>query len=127
MKKVQNLNIGEKIRNKRKELNLTMLEVAEKTGVSEATVSRWESGDIANMRRDKIVSLASALQVSPSYLMEWENDSEVSPAAATSDEALMFALWGNDNKDITPEMIADVRKFAQFIRETKKDEANDNN
>lgn len=68
------MNIGEKIKNKRKELSLTMLEVAEKTGVSEATVSRWESGDIANMRRDKIVSLASALQVSPGYLMDWDDE-----------------------------------------------------
>lgn len=68
------MNMGDKIRNKRKELRLTMLEVAEKTGVSEATVSRWESGDIANMRRDKIVSLASALQVSPAYLMGWEEE-----------------------------------------------------
>ncbi len=68
------MNIGEKIKNKRKELNLTMFEVAQKTGVSEATVSRWESGDIANMRRDKIVSLAGALQVSPAYLMDWEDD-----------------------------------------------------
>ena len=70
------MNIGIKIKNKRKELNLTMFEVAQKTGVSEATVSRWESGDIANMRRDKIVALANALQVTPSYLMDLETDTD---------------------------------------------------
>ena len=41
-------------------------------GVSEATISRWESGDIANMKRDKIVSLAKALHVSPSFIMGWD-------------------------------------------------------
>lgn len=63
------MNIGEKLKIRRKELNLTMLQVAKKVGVSEATVSRWESGDIANMRRDKIVSLANALKVSPDFIM----------------------------------------------------------
>lgn len=66
------MSIGEKIKCRRKELNLTMLDVAKLTGVSEATVSRWESGDIANMRRHRIIALANALQVSPAYLMGWE-------------------------------------------------------
>lgn len=64
------MNIGEKLKARRKDLGLTMLQVAIKVGVSEATVSRWESGDIANMRRDKIVSLANALEVSPSFIMD---------------------------------------------------------
>lgn len=63
------------LKNRRKELGLTMLEVAQKVGVSEATISRWESGDIANMRRDKIVLLAKALQVSPSFIMGWDEES----------------------------------------------------
>lgn len=46
-----------------------MLQVAQTVGVSEATVSRWESGDIANMRRDKIAKLAKALQLRPSVVM----------------------------------------------------------
>ena len=63
------MDIRDKLKNRRKELGLTMLEVALKVGVSEATISRWESGDIANMRRDKIVALATALQVHPSFIM----------------------------------------------------------
>lgn len=43
---------------RRKQLNLTLKEIAEYVGVSEATVSRWESGNIANMRRDRISALA---------------------------------------------------------------------
>lgn len=49
-----------------------MLELSKKVGVSEATISRWESGDIANMKRDKIVLLAKALNVTPSFIMEWD-------------------------------------------------------
>ena len=42
-------------------------------GVSGATISRWETGDIKNMRRDKIGDLAKALQTTPSVIMGWEN------------------------------------------------------
>ena len=70
------MDISKKLKDRRKELNLTMLEVAQKTGVSEATVSRWESGDIANMRRDKFVLLANALQVSPSFIMGWDESNK---------------------------------------------------
>ena len=39
-----------------------MLDVAKACEVSEATVSRWESGDISNMKRSRIASLAKVLQ-----------------------------------------------------------------
>ena len=64
------------IRNRRIELGLTMKELADAVGVSEGTISRWESGHIANMRRDKIVTLAKVLQISPSTIMEWDNNAE---------------------------------------------------
>ena len=60
------------LRYRRFDLGLTLKEVADKVGVSEATVSRWESGDIANMRRDRIAALASVLDVSPGVIMGWE-------------------------------------------------------
>ena len=60
------------IRMRRLELDMTMKELAEKVGVSEGTISRWESGDIENMKRDKIAALARALEVPPAVLMDWE-------------------------------------------------------
>ena len=53
------------LKERRLELGLTMLELSKKVGVSEATISRWESGDIDNMKRDKIALLAKALDISP--------------------------------------------------------------
>lgn len=68
-------SIGELLRKRRNELSLTQRQVANQVGVTEATVSRWESGDIDNMRRDKIAGLANALKVSPLLIMGVE-DSE---------------------------------------------------
>lgn len=59
---------------RRKALGLTMKQVADYVGVSEGTVSRWESGAIANMRRDRIKALATILQTSPNFIMTGELD-----------------------------------------------------
>lgn len=49
----------------REALNISQEEVAQAAGVSRGTVSKWESGDIANMKRDKIAKIAALLHVSP--------------------------------------------------------------
>ena len=56
---------------RRKELGITLRQVANIVGVSEATVQRWESGNIKNLRQDKIAKLATALEISPATLMGW--------------------------------------------------------
>lgn len=66
------MKTNELIKVRRQELGLTMKELAMRTGVSEATVSRWESGDIKNMRRDRIAAIARALDLPPAVLMDWE-------------------------------------------------------
>jgi len=64
--------LGNYLSERRKEIGLTQREVAEAVGVAEATVSRWESGEIANMRRDKISALAKVLHCSPDFVMTGE-------------------------------------------------------
>ena len=66
------MDFGTRIKARRKELGLTLEEVGNIVGVGKSTVRKWETGDIANMRRDKIARLAIALQISPSELMGWD-------------------------------------------------------
>jgi peptidase S24-like protein len=68
------MNIQNLIKNRRKELGLTLLDIANACGVSEATVSRWESGDIVNMKRSRIAQLANVLKISPSMLIHDDYD-----------------------------------------------------
>lgn len=60
------------IKEKRIQYGLTMKELADKVGVSEATVSRWESGELANMKRTAIMKLAQSLHISPYELLGLE-------------------------------------------------------
>ena len=52
------MEVKDILKNRRIEKHLTLEEVGRMVGVSAATISRWESGEISIMKRDKIVNLA---------------------------------------------------------------------
>lgn len=66
--------LQKRIKEQRLKQNKTLLEVAEYVGVKEATLQRYESGEIKNIPHDKITAIAEYLNCSPSYLMGWSND-----------------------------------------------------
>jgi transcriptional regulator with XRE-family HTH domain len=63
---------GEIIRQRRKELGLSLQEVADRMGTSKQTISKYETGTVTNIPYKSIVGLAKALQSSPAHLMGWE-------------------------------------------------------
>ena len=65
--------LSEVIKRRRKELGLTLAQIADAMGVAEATVQRWESGNIKSIRQGKIAQLAEVLKVSPASLMGWDS------------------------------------------------------
>lgn len=65
-------DMSKKIKELRLNKGLTLEQVAKVVGVGKSTVRKWETGMIANMKRDKIASLAKALGTTPAYLMGWE-------------------------------------------------------
>lgn len=75
-----NSDMAQKIRELRQAKGLTLEQIADVVGVGKSTVRKWETGMIANMRRDKIASLAKALGVTPAYLMGWEEETNTLPS-----------------------------------------------
>ena len=67
-------DMARKIKELRKQHNLTLEQVAQVVGVGKSTVRKWETGLIANMRQNKIAALAKALHTTPAYLMGWEDE-----------------------------------------------------
>ena len=68
--------MAQRIKALRLEKGLTLEYVANVVGVGKSTVRKWETGMIANMKRDKIADLAKALGTTPAYLMGWKDNSE---------------------------------------------------
>ena len=68
------MNIGDRIRNRRLELNMTQDELAKKLGYkTRGSVTKIESG-YQNLTQPKIVAMAKALDTTPAYLMGWEDN-----------------------------------------------------
>jgi len=65
------MSIGERIKNRRKELKLSVDEVAKKLGKNRATIYRYESDEIEDMPISVIADLAKILDVDPGFLMGW--------------------------------------------------------
>ena len=67
------MNVGKRIKNRRKELGMSAEKLAELINKNRATIYRYEKNEIENMPYDVIEPLAKVLNVSPAYLMGWED------------------------------------------------------
>jgi repressor LexA len=72
------MTIGDRIKRRRLAMDLTLQDLSDRAGVSRQTIFRYESGEIKNIPSDKIELIAAGLDVSPGYIMGWE---EVAPPA----------------------------------------------
>ena len=93
--------MGNYLSNRRKALGLTQKQIAELVDVSEATVSRWESGEIANMRRDRIAAYAKALKTTPSFIMSGDEPQTDTPAPVvlTAPQSILLAAFNQLNEE----------------------------
>lgn len=71
------MEVKDFLKNRRLELGLTIKQIADAVGVSEGTVSRWESGKINNMKRDKIYALSKVLSIDPLTIMGRDDDEKL--------------------------------------------------
>ena len=84
------LKIGKFIAHKRKEKNLTQEQLAEKLGVSNKTVSKWETGKCMP-DYSVIKNLCDELEITVAELMDGE-DAEQKSVRAYDDEQIMDLL-----------------------------------
>lgn len=113
------------LKERRKELGLTQKEVAKQVGVSEATISRWESGDIKNMMRDKIHRLSIVLDISPTEILNISDEEEEKeppnrlksyhePKAMPDTKYVRVPVLGRVAAGIPIEQIEDVEDYEDF-------------
>jgi len=108
--------LNERIKSCRNACGLTLLEVAEKIGVTEATMQRYESGDIKNIKHETIVKLADIFKVDPSYLMGWDVSAEKQTIAFSDFD---YALQ-DITRELTDEDKQELLKNAQRLSEAAK-------
>ena len=82
------MTVGNRIKARRQELNMSVDELAKRLNKNRATVYRYEKGEIENLPLDILEPLAKALDTTPAYLMGWYQENEdIKPSQ--SDEITM--------------------------------------
>lgn len=95
--------------------------VAKILGISSGSVTAWKNG--TEPRNKTLSAIADYFGVSTDYLLgkETEKAPANSGKRSVSDDELKFALWG-DCQDVSDDDLADVLRYAAFVRERKKDQ-----
>ena len=93
------------LKNKRKELNLTLEEASKRLGVSKTTYRDYENGVllINNMKIDKLIPLSLYLDMLPNDLFEIRNASELVTLNKYQFKELMTKTILYTVKDLTEE------------------------
>lgn len=97
------MNIGHRIKNRRKELKMSADELGKRLGKNRATIYRYENGDIENLPLDILEPIAVALETTPAYLMGWEYEQEPEELADVTAKILL-----------NPETLAMVEDYLQL-------------
>lgn len=70
------MTIGDRIKLRRKELDMSVAELGRRIGKNRATIFRYENGDIEKLPVDVLKPIADALLTTPEALMGWEDDNK---------------------------------------------------
>lgn len=87
------MEIYERIKQRRKEIGLSAETVAEKLGVSPATIYRYEKNDIKKFPTDILEPLSKVLRTTPAYLLGLEDQQLYSPEI--TDDIVTFPVVGS--------------------------------
>lgn len=84
------MTIGERIKLKRKELGITVDDLAIRLNKNRATIYRYESNEIEKLPTTVLEPLAKALNTTPAYLMGWNDNTDLIQRSITSLEAIIL-------------------------------------
>ena len=111
------MTIGKQIRKRRKELKMSVDELARKIGKDRSTVYRYESGDIGNMPLELLPAMIEALETTPQALLSSiiTNNEWLSHRA----ECWFDATEGYEFNDEETNLFYEIAKYFMKIRDSE--------
>lgn len=121
--------MGNRIKELRLEQDMTLLQLAEKLGVSESTVQRYESEHIKNLKYETMVELSRIFGCLPGYVMGWDNsrDMAVTRKSLRYDEVTLlddYNLLNELGKNKVRTYVADLLDIDKYTSGKKDGENN---
>lgn len=111
------MSVGSILKRKRKECGFTLLEVAKRVGVSEATMQRYECGAIKQIKYETVVKLAEIFRCDPQDLVFPGRE----PDEAEDERTIVdiYRTLTPDQKIVIKQMMISIRR--QMERDSEKE------
>ena len=110
-----------------KEKQITVTDLAERTGINQSTISRYMLGYfVPKQRRTDLI--AKALDVTPTYLMfgdeldDYYTDIDTAPLAQELKENPSYRALLDASRTLTPKAITEVMEFIKFQKMKERGE-----
>lgn len=113
------MDLAMKVKFKREEKGFTQAELAKRTGLTQATISRLESREVRQLKSEAIKSLASALGVSIDFLVG-DKAKMGFDETLKSDENAQVIFRGFEK--LSDEKRQQLREFVEFLLKREKSE-----
>ncbi len=68
------MKMGDRIKYLREPMGMTQEELGEKLGVQKSAITKYENGVVENIKRSTIKNMARIFEVSPCYLLAFDNE-----------------------------------------------------
>jgi transcriptional regulator with XRE-family HTH domain len=116
------LALYKNIKNRREELGLTKVELANRVGYERSMITKVEQGKV-DLTQSKIVAFAEALHTTPAHLMGWEDEEMISTLTKAAEDAVLTAQIAKDEdlKRIIKMFIALPEDKKKTIRQIVED------
>jgi predicted transcriptional regulators len=113
------MTVGERIKELRNKLGISQVDFADRIKVSKQTLYKYENNIITNIPSDKIEAAARICNVSPSYLMGWEDEDEMRMIEEQAKEYQNYAIdellgWVSDD------VANHIREYMKLSADHKK-------
>ncbi len=106
--------LGDKIKTLRNKLGLSQQQLANLTGITQATISRIECGDVRQPQPDYLSRIAWALQVSMDELLELPNP-RIDQRSVESDSRARYIFRGYERLDELGK-----KKLLEFVKQLER-------
>lgn len=119
------MNKGQKINHLRINAGLTQEELARKIGTTKQNIYKYEMNIVSNIPSDKIEAMAKIFNVSPSYIMGWDDSPTVNDTILSDlnrkdnsieNDVIIYSRDGKTiKKKFTKEQMDYLHKFIDSI------------
>lgn len=103
--------IGQRMKARREQIGLTLDEVAARTGITKATISRYENGVFSRLKLPVLESISRALDMDPSDLLDPDGSGiYVKPSPQMNIPAYLESLSDVELFDLLQDLTAELAK-----------------